>query len=530
MKRCWATDVLATVGAIALTACGPTAPTLDVASPRVLSVIPADGATGVTRTTTVTACLDHALRPDTAIPSNVILSRTSAHHTTEVGAAVGLSADGRCVELDPAAPLAPQSHYQLDLRKGLLSLSGVALGSKSVPFSASFTTAAQPARATLFIPSDGMLAAPLDLSQILMSFSQPVFVATDGGAPFAVSPGGGHAMLSLDGRIGFSPFLTSVAGPGRAIAIDLNPSLRDNSDQSPGTGGLLGFTLGNCAEGSAPNVGGGTVVARDRDGLLTFVVDRPSVCNAAINDPACPDAGAVATQAQCDAPYDPCTGGVSCLCTVPLVELCPGDSLDVTPEVEGFNGQLGSAAPVPTTLSPALPQLVLTEVFAAPKATAFIEVQNRGPAPLDLLGLTLADCAGSLGCASPGKQQAFGAFQGNGTTALAAGAYALLVDPTFDPSTAPAEALLLSPIEQASLLHLSTSHVQTLAIFSPNAAAPLSTQSSSALPRSGLSLERTDPSAPDCIQGNWALSQTAAGTPGACNSSTPGPLCDAVSP
>jgi hypothetical protein len=173
---------------------------------------------------------------------------------------------------------------------------------------------------------------------------------------------------------------------------------------------------------------------------------------------------------------------------------------------------------------------VLTEVRGGSKSTAFVEVQNRGPAPLDLLGLTLSDCGLTLGCASPKKSQAFGAFGGAGTTTLQANAYALLVDPAYASVDAPAGALLLAPLQQASLLSLSSTKLQSLAIFSPGFDAVLSSYDGSVLPKTGLTTERIDPSAADPAPRNWALSTASGGTPGACNSVTAGTLCNAPAP
>jgi hypothetical protein len=219
-----------------------------------------------------------------------------------------------------------------------------------------------------------------------------------------------------------------------------------------------------------------------------------------------------------------------CLCTVALVGLCPGQVIEATPLATGFDGAVGSAASIAFSASPALPGLVLTEVKGGAKSSAFVEVQNRASGPLDLLGLSLADCGLSLGCSSPKTTQPFGPFAGIGSTTLASDGYALLVDPTFDASTAPSGALLLAPQAQATLLSLSTTHVQSLALFSPAFGAVVSSYDGSVLPRSGVTLERIDPGAADPLPRNWSLSTAVGGTPGACNSVTAGFLCDAQPP
>ncbi len=338
----------------------------------------------------------------------------------------------------------------------------------------------------------------------------------------------GASSLSADGRLASASF--SGAPSGTEITVTLSGDLLDPSGQTPLTAGTLGFKMGSCPESGPPSLGAGLVLARDRDALLSFAVDRPGLCGAALVDPGCPDAGSMPSPAQCQAPYDPCAASMLCLCTVPLVGLCPGSSVEVTPAATGFDGQVGTAAEVGFSSSPALPGLVLTEVKGGSKVSAFVEVQNRGRGPIDLLGLTLADCGLTLGCSTPKKSQLFGSFGGIGSTRLAPNGFALLVDPSFDSSTVPPDALLLAPLAQASLLSLSATHVQSLALFSPDFAAVVSSYDGSVLPQTGISLERIDPATADPAPRNWARSTATGGTPGACNSVTAGVLCDAQPP
>jgi hypothetical protein len=517
-----------TLGQLAiLAACDASPPDLDVTSPKVLSVVPNDGAVDVSLTAQVTACFDRAMDPTTVTPANVIFSRLDGHVVQPLAVTLSLSADATCLAVSPSSRLAPSSHYRLELEKGLLSASGVEISSKAVVFTASFATLAPAAAVAMLIPQDGMLNAPLNLSQVLLSFSAPVTLA-DGGVPFSLTPVGGVSSLSSDGQLASASF--PGASSGTSVSLARASDLIDPSGQTPLTGGALGFTMGGCPENGPPSLGEGLVVARDRDALVSFAVDRPSLCGALVQDPACPDAGSLSSAAECQAPYDPCQSTLLCLCTVALVGLCPGDSIEATPSATGFDGQVGAAASIVFSASPALPGLVLTEVKGGAKGSAFVEVQNRTDGPLDLLGLSLADCALSLGCSSPKTTQPFGPFAGMGSTTLASDAYALLVDPAFDASSAPSGALLLAPQAQASLLSLSTTHVQSLALFAPAFGAVVSSYDGSVLPQSGVSLERIDPGAADPLPRNWSLSTAAGGTPGACNSVTAGFLCDAQTP
>ena len=512
-------------------ACDASPPNLDVTSPKVLSVVPSDGAVGVAPNAEVTVCLDQAMDPSTVSSTDVVLSREDGHLVAALSTTVSLSADGGCISVSPWSALAPSSHYRLELEKGLLSASGVEISSKAVQFTSSFTTLGPPAQTAMLIPTDGMLNAPLNLSQVLLSFSAPVTLV-DAGAPFSLTPVGGVASLSSDGQLVSAPF--PGASSGTVISLALSSELVDPSGQTPLTGGALGFTMGGCPENGPPSLGQGLVVARDRDALVSFAVDRPSLCGALVQDPACPDAGSLSSAAECQAPYDPCQSSLLCLCTVPLVGLCPGDLIEATPSATGFDGEVGTAASIAFSASPALPGLVLTEVKAGPKGSAFVEVQNRTNGPLELLGLSLADCGLSLGCSSQKTTQSFGSFgsfgAGTGSTTLASNGYALLVDPAFDASSAPIGALLLAPQAQASLLSLSTTHAQSLALFSPDFSAVVSSYDGSVLPQTGVSLERIDPATADPAPRNWSLSTAAGGTPGACNSVTAGVLCDASPP
>jgi hypothetical protein len=523
MKRPGPAQGLAPPALVALLGCGVGPPPLDVSSPQVVSVDPSDGASGVGLLAAIVACLDRPMNPATVTAADVTLSRVEGSQNVSVSVTVSLSADGTCITASPWSVLAPASHYRFELEKGLLSVAGVEISSKTVQFASGFTTLAPAARATMLIPLDGMLAAPLDLSQVLLQFSAPVAMA-DGGTPFTLGASGGPAVLSADGLFATAPFLG--APRGTAISVALASDLVDASGQAPLTADRLGFTMGSCPENGPPGLGAGLVVARDRDALLQFAVDRPSLCGAQVHDPGCPNAAALASPAQCSAPYDPCNASLLCLCTVPLVGLCAGDHLAVSPVSRGFDGQVGSTAEVSFDTSPALPGLVLTEVRGGSKSTAFVEVQNRSGAPIDLLGLELSDCGLTLGCANPKNSQAFGAFGGLGTTTLQPDAYALLVNPGYTASNAPAGALLLSPLGEASLISLSSTKMQSLAIFSPSFGAVVSSYDGSVLPKAGFTLERVDPAAADPLPGNWSLSTASGGTPGACNSVTAGQLCE----
>ena len=78
-------------------------------------------------------------------------------------------------------------------------------------------------------------------------------------------------------------------------------------------------------------------------------------------------------------------------------------------------------------------------------------------------------------------------------------------------------------------MHLSDTELQSLALLASSCEATVSMDDGSILPQAGHSLERIDPNQPDAVAGNWAVSEVPGGTPGACNSVTPGDACDASS-
>jgi hypothetical protein len=276
------------------------------------------------------------------------------------------------------------------------------------------------------------------------------------------------------------------------------------------------------------------VVARDTDALLMFLTDRPSLCDAQVDQPECRDAWALAAPAHCDAPYDPCqVVALPCQCQIPLLGLCPGGHAQVTPVASGWNGMVGSAPDAtPFDLSMSLPRLVLNEIMLAPTGVraegAYIELVNLGSTAIDLLGIILADCRGTQGCAVPKATQSFEPFIPGGSSTLAPKEYALLVDRRFQASSIPdlpTAVLLLAPVGGAPLFHLATNAPQPLGIFQPGGGPALSTFDGAVAVVRGFSLERIDPYAPDPWPDNWAVGAAAAGTPGLCNSVTSAANC-----
>jgi hypothetical protein len=522
------------VGLLVLAACPPSQPSLDVSSPTVVTVAPSNGATGVALTTTPQVCFNEPMTASSLTSTTVVLSRTLGSTSTAVVTTVAVDPTGLCANLYPPGQLSPSSGYKIEVTTGALSAAGVEITHAKYAtsgFTSSFFTAGQPAQASLWVPANGTLTAPLDLAQVLVSFSLPLGCGAP--QPLILTPPGGTSGLAGDGLSATAPLPQPLVS-GEPISVALSSALTDSDGNPPVVPGSLGFQIGSCAEGSPPSVSDGTPIARDRDALLLYQVDRPCLCGAVVAEPGCPGATALITPATCQAPYDPCQGGLLCFCQVPLVDLCPSGTAQVTPQATGWNGQVGTSADAAQVqLADPLPPLVVDELLLSPEGTRasgeFIEVVNLGAIPLDLLGIVLANCAGSTGCAIPKATQAFGAYIPGGPTAIPPFGYALLVDSSFNPAQAasmPPGTLLLSPLDGAPLLALSTTEPQPVALFAAGGAGPpLSTFDGSLTAVKGLSAERIDPSAPDPLPGNWALSASPGGTPGSCNSVTPASEC-----
>jgi hypothetical protein len=509
-----------------LVCCAPSRPQLDVQSPSVSSVDPPDGATGVSLGALVTLCFDLPMQPATLDASSLSWVRVLGSHHTTLQFSVLPSADARCFTLAPLGSLAPLNEYDLSVGKGALSAAGVELAhgsGQTTGFHSVFRTRAAKARATLLVPAEGTIDAPLDLAAIRVSFSEPL---TSSGPAFEVEPGAFQGILSSDG-LGAEVPLTMPGVAGEGVALNLDPSLHDATGEAPEILQPLGFTYGACTEVGAPSVGAGLALERDRDAVLLFLVDRPSLCDATVTDPSCPEGGALAIPAVCDQAYDPCRPSGTCQCLVPLVGLCPGDSISVVPSAHGWNGSSSSAESLALTLWPALPTLAIGELMLSPpagkRAQIYVEVQNIGAEPIDLKGLLLADCRATIDCFAPAHEQAFGSFAPGGTTVLPSHGYALLVDGTFDatlyPGLPPAT-LLLSPSDRSPLMHLASNQPQPIGLVDATSGALLSSFDGSLLPVEGVAIERVDPRAPDPQPASWGLGTAPGGTPGSCNSLT----------
>jgi hypothetical protein len=116
---------------------GGTAPT----GPRVLSVTPTDGATGVAVGTSVVVTFSAAVQIDTVTTASFTLTAV----TTPVAGTVALSADRKTATFTPTNPLLRSTTYTVALTRAIKDDNGGTL----TPFTSTFTTEAAPAVQTV---------------------------------------------------------------------------------------------------------------------------------------------------------------------------------------------------------------------------------------------------------------------------------------------------------------------------------------------------------------------------------------------
>ncbi len=117
------------VGGTSCTRSGTT-PSPDTTKPTISSVTPADGATGVSRGTNVTATFSEAMKPDTLNTGTVTLVKDGT--TEQITATVTVSSDGKTVTLDPSASLAYDTKYKATVTTGAKDTAGNLLANDKV--------------------------------------------------------------------------------------------------------------------------------------------------------------------------------------------------------------------------------------------------------------------------------------------------------------------------------------------------------------------------------------------------------------
>src|SRR5688500_7881416 len=148
-----------------LAACGGDGPTGDRTPPTVESGTPANGATGVERTTTVTATFSERLDPSTVNPTTFTLTPAGG---SAVPAIVTMNTEGTIATLAPTENLLFGTTYTARLTTGVEDLAGNALVSAHTW---TFTTVANPAPTVVSVsPVNGATDVP-GLTTLTVTFS-----------------------------------------------------------------------------------------------------------------------------------------------------------------------------------------------------------------------------------------------------------------------------------------------------------------------------------------------------------------------
>jgi hypothetical protein len=176
-----------------------------VSLPDVISVTPAQGATGVVINTTVTATFSMAMNPASITTSTFTLTGPGG---TAVAGAVSYS--GTTATFTPSAVLAYGTTYTATITTGASSPGGAELIG---PYVWSFTTITPPPTVLSTIPANGAPNVPID--QVLSAtFSEPMASSTLSAATFTLSVTGGAAVAGTvayaNGTATFTPSATLI--------------------------------------------------------------------------------------------------------------------------------------------------------------------------------------------------------------------------------------------------------------------------------------------------------------------------------
>jgi hypothetical protein len=165
-------------------------PTQAPAPPQVSARTPASGATGVARTTTVTATFDQAMDATTITASSFTLKTSGGASVT---ASVAYDAATRTATLTPTAQLAASTAYTATLTTAVKSSQGFAL---AAPSTWSFTTVASSApTVSATTPASGATDVT-PLSAVTATFSASLDPTTVDGQSFTLTAAGGAAVTA----------------------------------------------------------------------------------------------------------------------------------------------------------------------------------------------------------------------------------------------------------------------------------------------------------------------------------------------
>jgi YVTN family beta-propeller protein len=196
-------DVVFTTGAVT-----------DTTPPTVATTSPAGGATGVSRTTTVTATFSEAVNAATVTAATFEL-RDAANAV--VAATVSYDAATRIATLTPSAALAASTTYTANVIGGASGIKDVAGNAMASTRSWSFTTAAPdttPPTVTATSPTSGATAISRT-ANITATFSEAMDAATIGTATFELR-GPGNVLV---------PSVVTWSATNRRATLNPNPTL-----------------------------------------------------------------------------------------------------------------------------------------------------------------------------------------------------------------------------------------------------------------------------------------------------------------
>lgn len=213
--------VLAAALLAILAACGGDGPTGDRTRPTVASTTPAASATGVERTTTVTATFSERLDPSTVNPTTFTLTPAGGG---ALPAIVTMNTEGTVATLAPSENLAFGTTYTARLTTGIEDVAGNAL---AATHTWTFTTIANPAPTVVTVsPLNGATNVP-GLASLTVTFSEAVANVTS--STFTVTPAGGSPVegtIAVNGAtVTFQP--TGALPFGTTLTARLTTGITD---------------------------------------------------------------------------------------------------------------------------------------------------------------------------------------------------------------------------------------------------------------------------------------------------------------
>ena len=160
----------------------------DVTAPTVVSVSPANGASGVSATTTVQVTFSEPMAAATINTTNISLKNTATSAT--IPASVSYS--GNVATLTPASPLSGGTQYTITVTTGATDAAGNPLAS---PFTSNFTVESTPPTVLSVSPPDGATNVATNTA-VQVAFSEPMDQATINGTTISLKNTSTSAVLA----------------------------------------------------------------------------------------------------------------------------------------------------------------------------------------------------------------------------------------------------------------------------------------------------------------------------------------------